>query len=533
MNTNTRRGLSNRLGIERLEERTVLASWLGQIGGPGLDQAFPKVFLDSAGNSYISGTFFQTTDFGPSSSSPTNYLSSTGENDAFLAKYASDGTLLWARRFGGSLQDGGGDPYLDASGSFVYFSVGFDGSTDATGDGVADLRTAGGFDICVLKLDANTGTTLWVERIGGKADDFGGVSAVAGDDRVYVVGRFTGTVDFDPGPGKYSLTSTATKGATSPSDGFILALNSSGDFLSAWQIGGKGRDVVNGLLIDGSSLYVWGEFENTVDFDLGPNTQSRTSAGGTDLFMARYSTSGSLVWVESIRNSQSPTSAYYLTLDDNSLYLTGSVTEPMDFDPAPGNQAILSSGNTLADAVVAKYSKADGSYIWARQFGGPGKDYAGRAMVDSGTLYVGGSFSNTVDFDPSAPGGELTSAGALDGFVLKLDTAAGIFAEAWRLGGTGDDNAGIAGVTHGIVDGAPHTTLYVWGHFYFTADFPTGGTLTSAGDKDIFHMALDQADPVSAEPTATTSLTSANDLALLSLLSDMDGSQPQTQRKRF
>jgi hypothetical protein len=127
----------------------------------------------------------------------------------------------------------------------------------------------------------------------------------------------------------------------------------------------------------------------------------------------------------------------------------------------------------------------------------------------------------------------LTSAGGLDGFVLKLDTAAGDFLQVLGMGGVGDEQARPTGVIHSIVDGAPHTTLYVSGSFQHTASFPTGGSLTSAGDKDIFLMALDQSDPVPTAQLSTTSISSlSNDLALLSILNDADGAASGSPKKR-
>ena len=58
--------------------------------------------------------------------------------------------------------------------------------------------------------------------------------------------------------------------------------------------------------------------------------------------------------------------------------------------------------------------------------------------------------------------------------------------------------------------------------------------LTSAGDSDIFRLALDQADPAPAATLSATSSSSlANDLALLSLLTDSDGTAANRSKKRL
>ena len=151
--------------------------------------------------------------------------------------------------------------------------------------------------------------------------------------------------------------------------------------------------------------------------------------------------------------------------------------------------ALYVTGSNAVGATVAKYSKADGAIVWAKQFGGGG---ASNTIIDplTGSLYVSGYFSSSVDFNPGVNGGEVSSRGSSDAFLLKLNTTAGDYQQVWRIGGTGIDRARVIGLRG--------TTLYVSGFFEAVADFPTGGTLTSSGDKDIFLMAFDQA--VSAAP---------------------------------
>ena len=77
--------------------------------------------------------------------------------------------------------------------------------------------------------------------------------------------------------------------------------------------------------------------------------------------------------------------------------------------------------------------------------------------------------------------------------------------------------------------------LYVTGAFQRTADFPTGGTLTSVNNSsDIYRMALNMTDPApAASLSAATTSSLENDLALLSLLTDADGSPTGTPKKRL
>src|SRR5688500_1392048 len=85
-----RRPSASRLRIDALECRNLMAGWVanGVIlngGDPGMD-----VVVDAAGNSYVSGYFSGTVQFG------NTILSSSGNQDAFVTKVDSAGNFVWA-----------------------------------------------------------------------------------------------------------------------------------------------------------------------------------------------------------------------------------------------------------------------------------------------------------------------------------------------------------------------------------------------------------------------------------------------------
>jgi hypothetical protein len=92
------------------------------------------------------------------------------------------------------------------------------------------------------------------------------------------------------------------------------------------------------------------------------------------------------------------------------VVVTGSFEGAVDF----GGGELVSAG--AADVFVATYS-ADGRFVWARAFGGPGSDRGLSAAFDAvGDVLLAGSFEGTVDFGA----GPLTSAGATDIFLVRI-----------------------------------------------------------------------------------------------------------------
>jgi hypothetical protein len=145
-----------------------------------------------------------------------------------------------------------------------------------------------------------------------------------------------------------------------------------------------------------------------------------------------------------------------------------------------GTLRVTSAGE---DALVAALD-VHGKPVWAYALGGPGADEARAvAILPEGDVFVVGSFSATADFDPGAGRTELASAGGTDVFVLRL-TRDGALVWARRLGGPGvDTGLDIA------VDGRG---VSVAGSFQ--GAFDTGaGRLAGAGKTDGFVAQLDLA----------------------------------------
>jgi DNA primase len=277
-------------------------------------------------------------------------------------------------------------------------------------------------------LDA-LGNFVWAKSFGSSSYDIGHSLAVDASGNLYTTGYFARTVDFDPGPGTANLTSVG--GA----DAFVLKLDASGSFVWVKNFGGTGIGVGHSLAVDASgNVYTGGNFSGTADFDPGNGVASLTSEVGFDRFVSKLDASGNFVWVRTLTVNTGD-SRWELTVDYlENVYAAGNLWGTKDFDPGNGTANLTSVGG--ADVFVSKLD-ASGNFVWAKSFGGIGADAVDSLTLDSSAnIYIGGSFSGTVDFDPGNDVANLTSGGGADAFVSKLD-ASGSFLWAKSFGGTG------------------------------------------------------------------------------------------------
>jgi len=167
------------------------------------------------------------------------------------------------------------------------------------------------------------------------------------------------------------------------------------------------------------------------------------------------------------------------------VYVAGYFSGKVDFDPSGGVNEIVSLSVASYDAFVSKFSP-DGAYQWTKTLGG--KD--GRAtptslgLGPSGYVYVGGSYSGTVDFNPDSGTTMKTSDGKYSAFILRLSSS-GTYSWCKDFGPNGDDNDWTEVTALAVKESA----LFVVGSFEGYADFDPGtgkDAYTSTSNKAAF-----------------------------------------------
>jgi len=470
--------------------------WAKQIGGTNHDLGY-SMALDASSNIYYTGYFQGTADFDPGAG--VYNLTSAGSMDIFISKLDSAGNFVWAKQLGGSGGDIGESIVTDETGN-VYITGLFSGTGDFDpGIGVFNLTSTGSLDIFVSKLDSS-GNFVWAKQMGGAFDDEGWSLALSTSGNVYVSGNFNGTADFDPGIGTYNLTSAGQD------DIFISKLDGSGNFVWARAMGAAGVDESYSIAVNVSgSVYTFGHFQGTVDFDPGAGVFNLASTGSYDFFISKIDASGNFVWAKAMGGSDGYV-YYSIALDAfGNVYTTSNFMGTSDFDPGAGTFYLTSSG--AWDIFISKLDSS-GNFIWAKIMGGTGYETGSSIAIDregNGDAYTTGFFEGTVDFDPGPGVFNLTEAGWGDIFLSKLDSA-GNFVWAKAMPGPEVDLGQSVAINS-------YGNVYLFGGFGTTITFSStmlSNVNTSGGTWDTFIAKLDAETIITGENDVAASLSKAS-----------------------
>jgi hypothetical protein len=262
-------------------------------------------------------------------------------------------------------------------------------------------------------------------------------SSIKTDDsgNVFLMGMMQDTIDFDPGPGVYQLDTAQGKM-------FVVKLDALGNFKWAKNFGVNGADVHGQLCIDkeGNVICMCYSAKST-DFDPGPGIFIPAERS---VVILKFDNNGNVQWVKSL-NKLSPVGNIFgrgiATDESGNIYINGFVSGEGDFDPGPGLVGLRCEG-APGGAFLCKLDK-DAHLIWAKVlhcatgwawWGGYGS--GSLALGANNDIYVTGSYSGTVDFDPG-PGIFTMSTGPtdLEAYVSKFD-ADGNFIWARRMAGS-------------------------------------------------------------------------------------------------
>jgi hypothetical protein len=248
--------------------------WVWTAGGIESDGG-NTIAAHPQGGWVVAGSFMGKAELGP------HTFKSLGGPDAFLARLADSGEVMWALQLGGTYADTIVRVVTDPAGS-IYVLGQF---ADKANFGGEILQAAGnaGVDVAIAKYDPS-GKHLWSTRFGNPLDDAAHGLAVDPAGNVVVTGSFEKTITI----GQDTFT------ATGESDVYVARFTTDGALQWAKAWGSTREDIGHGVAMDASgNAFVTGWFQETIDVGA---PEALTSKGNKDVLLLKLDPAGRTLW---------------------------------------------------------------------------------------------------------------------------------------------------------------------------------------------------------------------------------------------
>ena len=294
------------------------------------------------------------------------------------------------------------------------------------------IHAVGHSSIFIQKLD-NQGHLLWVKTLNNQNYPHSAalmaldiqVSYENGNEYIYILGDFVKTVDFDPGPGEFTLTAT-THNYWIP-DIFLLKLDSNGNFIwvKKFGAGGNSVDVAYNFAFDSlGNILLTGFFNIPYNYYslIYEIPYQEITIWATDMRIIKLNPNGAILW-DKVLTGNGYVGANGIAVDSqDNVLIAGNFAGTIDFDPSAGISELISQSE---DDIFIEKLDTDGNFIWVKQLAGNISDGAIDILADNqDNIYTLGYYRQNIDFDPSSNQyiGQSTN-NHKNAFVLKLDSS--------------------------------------------------------------------------------------------------------------
>ena len=316
-------------------------------------------------------------------------------------------------------------------------------------------------DIYLAKYDVH-GALLWGFVLGSSSCDDSYEVATDKEGNAYIFGTYSGTVDFDPGPGEFLMTGENFDGA------FLAKYTADGDFVWAMNNEELDGDYVKEIEVDDDgNIYLFGEyFADTVDLDFGEGEYIITNNGNRDVFVAKYDENARIIWGASFGDTEWDRAGGIEVDANGDVIITGSFEGTIDIDRSTAVYELNAGAGQ--NMFLVKYNR-NGRLHWGFNVGEDDDLFAFDVAVDAyKRITVTGTFDsvNGVDFDASGDTYVLEAEDDGDAYVVRY-LSDGSLDMATRFGGERKPFAR-------EVELNPDGTMYVAGEMFGLTDFDPG-----------------------------------------------------------
>ena len=349
--------------------------WATSAGDTGIDIA-SGIACDTSGNVYVTGNFTSSQMVIGNST-----LTNEGMNDLFIAKFDQNGAPLWAQSNGGTGIDFGNEIKSDGNG-FIYLTGNF--ASPSITFGSTTLTAFGTSKSFTVKYDLN-GNAVWAKGTDYTSYDQARSIAIDGNGNVFSAGTY---YDYSVIIGSDTFPNQGNK------DIYLSKYDQSGNFLWAISAGGFNADEVTCVATDAiGNVYITGHFYSPfISFE--STVLNNAAFPGWDMYIAKYSSTGNLIWVHSATANTFDDACTGIAIDEwGNILVSGWFNGSFTL----GTTTLQSEGGY--DLFIANFDTS-GNELWAKSAGGVDNDFAMTMTCGAGGIYTGGFFeSPACNFD--------------------------------------------------------------------------------------------------------------------------------------
>ena len=386
--------------------------WEKSFGDGGFLDSQRGIGTDSDGNIFLTGMFQGAIDFDGDGRAELGDNYDPSKRHGYLAKFDSNGDYLWAKGFQSSDSNSSDRIAIDSSGN-VYVAGQFIKEIDFNADANPDLIVNKGYmdideddnyeeigdrqrDAYVAKFDNNNGDLIWAQAIGSSKNNSISDITIDNNGDLLISGEYENYIQFNQDD------DSIARGSEDP---YIAKLDSSDGNL-AWSQVFLSSDLDSNrqeIATDSSgNFFLTGGFQGSLDLD-GDGTPEAIGHPNDDAYLAKFDSSGNVVWAKSFSGTQDRygagvASSNAIATDSNgNVLVSGKFKGEIDLD---GDYDIdLYNGNGEDVSYVAKFDSS-GEVDWANYFSS-NNSYSIDAIASdaTGNVLVAGTFQRDLSFN--------------------------------------------------------------------------------------------------------------------------------------
>jgi hypothetical protein len=452
-------------------ELTEFSSFLGGTGDDCIETvayAFGSTTVDSLGNIIVVGRT-ESTDF-PLKDAYQDHIN--GFSDGTISKFSPNGSLIFSTYFGGSAQEVPTEVAVDSEDNIIV--AGITGSSDFPLMNPLQSNFTGGSegnaDCFLTKFSKDGQSLLFSTYFGGTGSDWCYTMDVDSNDRIVISGTTEST--------SFPLLNAYQDTLSGACDVFLSFFEADGQsLLFSTYLGTNGTDHGRRVAINSEGdILLTGIVESG---DLATeNAYQEHAAGGTDAFLAKFDTNGTLLYFTFLGGSLVEWANDLAVDSEDNIVLTG-FTASDDFPTVNPYQDELSAP---IDMFITKFTPDGQNIVFSTYLGGSSEDYGNAITTDSHDRIIVTGQTNSADFPTTIP--YSTTGSHYNNVTLVVLDKVGSLLLSMVFGG-GNHDLGIGVAWHS-------DDSYVVVGYTSSSTFPVHEAYqgTYGGDNDMFVMKM-------------------------------------------